>query len=508
MLLACPATADTLVGDLNASGEVNIEDLLILVGQWLDGPDCTSHPADCADLIGNDSVNLADFGLISKNWLKQGDPPVPNLKINEFMSSNYSTIDNDEGDFDDWIEIYNAGDEAIDVGGMYLTDNLSDPMKWQIPGDSPNETTIGSHDYLLIWADGQPDEGPLHVDFQLENTGEEIGLFASNGSTLLDSVVYGQQVTDISFGRYPNADNYWHFYGSPTPGKENTGIDYLGLVAQPEFSVRRGFYQDEFDVTITCPTEGSNIRYTLNGSVPTPLNGMDYIPGEGVRIDSTTCLRAGAFKTDWLPGNVDTHTYIFVSDVISQSPNGEKPGVEWPNAGTSTNGQLMDYGMDPDIVNDDPRYIDLVDDALLTIPTFSLVTDLDNLFDASTGIYVNAMEDGSQWERSTSLELINPDGSKGFQIDAGLRIRGGSSRNDNSPKHSFRLLFRSIYGAGTLNYPLFEDEGADEFDKIDLRTSQNYSWAKDGNSGNTMLQDVFSRDTQKAMGQHYTRSRY
>ncbi|NIN36173.1 MAG: hypothetical protein GTO60_14180, partial [Gammaproteobacteria bacterium] len=125
--------------------------------------------------------------------------------------------------------------------------------------------------------------------------------------------------------------------------------------------------------------------------------------------------------------------------------------------------------MDPDVVNDS-RYRGQIKDALLAIPTISLVTDLENLFDPSIGIYVNARQDGIDWERPTSVELINPDGSEGFQIDAGLRIRGAFSRSGSNPKHAFRLLFRTEYGAARLQYPLFGSEGVNEFDKIDLRT--------------------------------------
>jgi len=163
--------------------------------------------------------------------------------------------------------------------------------------------------------------------------------------------------------------------------------------------------------------------------------------------------------------------------------------------------------MDPDVVND-PRYKDLIDDALLAIPSISLVTDLANLFDSQTGIYVHAERYGDNWERPVSVELIYPDETQGFQIDAGLRIRGGYSRTESNPKHAFRLFFRGTYGSPRLAYPLFGDGGVDEFEGIDLRTSQNYSWAFDGSRKNTMLRDVFSRDTQRDMGQPYTRSRY
>ncbi|MHC4314875.1 MAG: lamin tail domain-containing protein, partial [Planctomycetota bacterium] len=175
------------------------------------------------------------------------------------------------------------------------------------------------------------------------------------------------------------------------------------------------------------------------------------------------------------------------------------------------NGQILNYGMDPDVVND-PRYSGVIDDALLAIPSFSLVTDLANMFDPGTGIWVNASREGRPWERPVSVELIFPNGSDGFQIDAGMRIRGGYSVSGNNPKHAFRLFFRSEYGApygeGKLRYPLFGDEGVKEFDNMDLRCSQNYSWAFSGDTANTMVREVFSRDVQGMMGHPYTKSRY
>ncbi|MCK5735022.1 MAG: CotH kinase family protein, partial [Spirochaetaceae bacterium] len=135
------------------------------------------------------------------------------------------------------------------------------------------------------------------------------------------------------------------------------------------------------------------------------------------------------------------------------------------------------------------------------------ITDLNNLFNPVTGIYVNAREDGENWERECSVELINPDGSQGFGANAGLRIRGGFSRAPEFAKHSFRLLFKAAYGDAKLHFPLFGDEGVDRFDNIDLRTAQNYAWSN-GDSRNTMVKEVFSRDSQRDMGQPYTRSRY
>jgi len=270
-----------------------------------------------------------------------------------------------------------------------------------------------------------------------------------------------------------------------------------------EFSIERGFYDTAFQLVLSTPTPGAQIRYTLNGS--TPKSTVGFVYNGPLNIYGTTVIRAAAFKPGYPDSSVTTKTYIFVSDVIRQSPNGQAPGPGWPTG--SVNGQVLDYGMDPDIVNN-PRWAGLIEESLLDIPTISLVTDLANLFDRSTGIYVNARRDGRDWERRTSVELLHPDGREGFGVDAGLRIRGAFSRTGDNPKHAFRLIFRSEYGAGKLRYPLFGDEGVDEFDKIDLRTSQNNSWSYQGSSQNTLIRDVFSRDVQRDMGQPYTRSRY
>ncbi|MFA9389020.1 MAG: lamin tail domain-containing protein [Prolixibacteraceae bacterium] len=291
----------------------------------------------------------------------------------------------------------------------------------------------------------------------------------------------------------------------------------INTAPKPEISVVRGFYQTPFDATISSSIQEMKIYYTLDGSDPrTSATAKTAKSPVTVRIDPKSnvmrgktpavVLRAAAIKANYEFSFVSTRTYIFVGRVKEQT---EYPGHDWPK-GNYVNDQEIDLLMDTDVVTD-PRYSDLMDDALLEIPTFSIVTDNANLFDPEKGIYVNAWGNrGEEWERPASIELIYPDGTKGFQIDAGLRIRGGWSRHGYFRKHAFRLFFSSKYGESNLNYPLFGDEGADQFDKIDLRCSQNYSWSKGENEAPycTLNRDVFSRDLQHEMGQEYTRSRY
>ncbi|UCG48821.1 MAG: lamin tail domain-containing protein, partial [Phycisphaerales bacterium] len=485
--------------DLSGDCEIGFEDMSVLAEQWL------SPPGSPADLDGLNGVEGRDFALLARHWEQAGIP----LVINEVLAANSTTVRDPQYEYDDWVEIYNHGSEAIDVGGMYLTDNLDEPTKWRIPAGSPGLTTIDSGWYLLIWADGDVNDSPgLHASFRLDAGGDEVGLFDSDGVTLVDSVEFGEQTADISYGRYPDGSDTFRFMVFPSAQGGNLGV-YLGFVEDLEFSHEHGYYDSPFQVTIACETEQALIFYTLDGSEPVhPVTGSPTgIPYAGpISIGATTCLRAQAIKQGWRPSRVATSTYIFLADVVRQSPYGQPPaGSGWPSG--SVNGQVIDYGMDPDIINS-PAYASLMDDALVAVPTISLVTDLDNLFDSSKGIYVNARRQGRSWERPTSVELIYPDGLEGFQVDAGLRIRGGYSRSGSNPKHAFRLFFRAEYGAPHLKYKMFGDEGVDEFDNLDLRTAQNYSWSYGGDSSNTMAREVFSRDTQRDMQRPYTRSRY
>jgi len=278
------------------------------------------------------------------------------------------------------------------------------------------------------------------------------------------------------------------------------------------FSHASGFYTSPFMLTLTSNDVSTQILFTIDGSDPatssTAFIADDEVytfvdPSINYNRPATPAfiVRACLKKDGFANSESKTATYIFIDEVKTQ----EYPGGEWPT--TNINEQEIDLEMDPDVVNN-PQYSDFIDDALLDIPSIAISTDLDNLFDPASGIYVNAWGHGTEWERPCSVELLNPDGSEGFQINAGLRIRGGWSRHPEFPKHSFRLFFRSQYGESKLNYPLFENEGTTEFDKIDLRTSQNYAWANPGGERNTMLRDVFSRESQGAANQPYTRSRY
>ena len=300
------------------------------------------------------------------------------------------------------------------------------------------------------------------------------------------------------------------FFYEPTPGALNDSEFYLDEVADTRFSIDRGFFETPFSLSITSATPGAVIYYSLDCGEPGPGKGELYTGP--ITITNTTVLRARAFKDGWKPTRVDTHTYLFPEDVICQAAN-------WPATRTpptyfpaTWGANAVDYGMDPNVVSN----YSLAEwkEALKQVPSLCLVSEMKNLFDASTGIYANASGHGLDWERPGSIELLDPASAAPgrFQENCGLRIRGGYSRNAEYVKHAFRVFFRREYGAPKLAYPLFGAEGAGEFDTFDVRTSQNYSWPResDYNQGkhDTMVREVFCRETLGAMGQPYRRSRY
>ena len=151
------------------------------------------------------------------------NPYNPGLFINEFLASNDTGYQDNNGDYEDWIEIYNSSDSAVDIGGMYISDDLSDRTMWQIPTTQPDSTTIQPGEFLVLVADKETDQGVLHVNIKLGTSGEDVALFAGDEhqNMLLDGLSFGAQTTDVSFGRETDGGDTWVEFAEPTPGTSN-----------------------------------------------------------------------------------------------------------------------------------------------------------------------------------------------------------------------------------------------------------------------------------------------
>jgi len=366
-------------------------------------------------------LSLFLFFLASESLLPQS------VHINEVMASNKSTIlDPDYAAYSDWIELYNDWYSPVNLKNYSITDDLSFPQKFIINVDF----IIPPKGFRILWADDR--NSGVHTNFKLSATGQQLALFDSS-QTLVDSLSFGKQVSDISFGRFPDGDQNRYQFSPASPGSENLFTDIYNKVPVPGISHQSGFYPLPIAVTVSFPDYVDEVKYTLDGSDP---NDTSQVFPSQLKIDSTSVLRIRAFKQGFVPSDISTYSY-FINEPT-------------------------------------------------TLPVFSIATDPANFFSDTAGIYVEGTKGiiarcskvpanwNMDWERPIELEFFEKDHSSAFKISAGVKIYGGCSRI--YPMKSLAFYFRNEYGTPKLLYKMFPDIFVNSFDNIILRSGGQDWW--------------------------------
>ncbi len=372
--------------------------------------------------------------------------------INEIMSANISSIQDEydadqtncpapdcdwwyeqmgrstcDGDYPDWIEIYNPGTESISLIGYGLSDNPTDPFKWIFP-----QVILSPQAYLLVFASGKDRKVSgeittyMHTNFKIDRLGETIVLTDADGITC-DLINTGEIPIDFSLGRYPDGARNWVIFNQPTPTQSNTTPPFPGFTDSVQTSHPAGFYATPISLCLSASSSTAEIRYTLDGNEPTT---EAYLYSNSIPINTTTVVKARTFENVTLSSKVLTQTYI---------------------------------------INEN-----------FSLPVISLSTPPANLWDEETGIYVSGMNanEGERvanywqdWERPVHVEFYEPNGTPGFSLDAGIKIFGWGSR-ENALK-SLSIMIRDRYGLEKIRYPLFPDLPITEFSAFILRAAGN-----------------------------------
>lgn len=354
---------------------------------------------------------------------------IPQVIINEVCTHNGNTLSDENGDYPDWIELYNASADAVSLGGFALADRSG--VRWIFPARN-----LPSGAMLVVFASGKDRKGDtLHTSFSLSKDYERLSLYRPDGS-LSDLFEIRELHFNHSRGRSPDGASGQFVFALPTPSMSNLGSVAFTAYAEPvEADPDGGFYDAGRKLMLSCATPDAVIRYTLDGSEPSESSAIFAAP---FTLDTSLVIRAKAFTTgNLLPTEVLTNTYI----------------IGFPSS----------------------------------LPVFSISIDPYYLWSSDSGMYelgpgadsiypyhgANFWQD---WEFPAHIEFFGNVRKLVFEQDAGLSINGGSVSRTR-PQKAFRLTARDRYGASSFRYRFFPERRNDDFKVLVLRNSSG-DWNK------------------------------
>ena len=402
---------------------------------------------------------IAGFGFLIAGFLfwqvekSRGQRERMSPVISEIQARNATGLKDEDGDTADWIELWNPTGEPVDLTGWSLTDDFRRPQKWRFPS-----ATLEPGGFLVVHATGKDRTNfisSLHTNFRLSPAGEYLALIAPDGTRVVHEFLpkYPPQEWDTSFGVLPETfqvdrprlhrdSRDLTFLLTPTPGQPNRN-ELLGIVADTQFSHRRGFHREPFELEITTKTYNAQIRYTLDGSEPSEDEGSVY--QAPISVDRTTTLRAAAFRPGFKPSNIDTHTYLFPEKLVHPIAGGISGSPHWRDPVALTNAEIRQQ-----IVG-----------GLLAIPNLSMVVPAERSGPTSGRFYPTSLNGTWDEAQRVSMELLISASADYLQFGAGLRqVEGSSTLLDHTERSGFRLLFRNEFGETEFKHQLFGPGGA------------------------------------------------
>jgi hypothetical protein len=385
------------------------------------------------------------------------------LFINEFMSSNSSYLSDEDGDYSDWIELYNGSSETVQLSNYSLSDDDDDLWKWTFP-----DTILSSGEFMVVFASGKNRVAPgneLHTNFGINSEGEF--LFLSQNDDINQVVVGVELEPNKSFGLFPDGSSNPVYFDFPTPGSPNSDTQ----VPEVFFSQNGGYYSSSFSLELSSEQSDANIYYTIDGQEPstTSLNYSDplfldldkispaninqieisppgfYYPSDQAEVPRAIVLRAAVFdQSGDRISEIATHTY-FIQFLGSHIPE---------------------------------------------LPVVSLCGNHEDFFDYDTGILVpgvnwnpdypmwsgNYFLRGDVWERSVNIEFFE-EGENHINQRGGIRTHGGNGRR--FAQKGLRLYARSEYGNTQFSHAFFDTKPSEEYKRLVLKPFSS-SWSQAG----------------------------
>ena len=358
------------------------------------------------------------------------------LYLNEICAANQSVLIDSNDDTPDWIEIYNAGSQTVNLENYYLSDAENNIRKWSFPS-----VTIAPEEYLLVLASGDDyyDGTEIHSSFKLAASGEKVTFSAPDGQ-IIQQIFTPPLASDISYAR--SADGSYFYAAVPTPGAANDTDSQIFRTPAPLFDREAAPFAAPFLLTLHCPSENCQIFYTLDGSNPGE-DGILYTAP--LSLSENTVVRVIARMPNALPSEVVSRNYFR--------------------------------------------------DAPHDLPVIALSTDPDNLFSYENGIFVNGPDASAEYpyyganywkefEFPVHVELLSGSFARLADFDVGAQAHGGRGTRTNAQK-AVRLSAEHQYGDDKMNFKFFPERENTEFEHITLRNAG-------GDFGEAQCRDEFT----------------
>jgi hypothetical protein len=438
--------------------------------------------------------------------------------INEVLASNSAVNVDEDGSYEDWVELYNNGANPVNLNGYGLTDNSNSLFKWVFPN-----VTINPGSYLLVYCSDKnrinPAE-PLHANFKISADGETISLTNPEG-VVVDFAPATPMAANISYGRMPNGTGSFAFFDTPTPGATNIGSVFSETLQVPIFSQNSGFYTSQFDLTISSSEPDVTIIYTLDGSEPDENNFLGTTYQYKNQYPKLPTDPFGSF----IENSYQTLQYAAPITIVDRSPVANKISAisttydytptYFPNApifkSTIVKARAIKAGARPSPIVTRTYFITPLGSARFTLPVVSISTNEDRFFEYNNGIHVagkdfdtwrtnnpnripdyeigNFARKGATAERVSNISMFM-NGNEIVNNTVGVRIRGNYSRI--YPSKAFNIYSRSEHGDSRINYKLFEDQTYQSYERLTLKSSS-------GDQYHTLFRDPLNHEIIKGM---------
>ena len=368
--------------------------------------------------------------------------------INEVCSDNESIIADEEGDYEDWIELYNGGNSEVNLEGYFLSDNEQQLDKWSFP-----DIEIPANGYLLLYASGKDFNGQhTHTNFKLSKEGEKL-ILSSPQSDILNQWFIPKLSEDHSYGRQPDGSENITYFFDPSPELSNNNSSTYNFASPPAFINSQYFNEESTSVEIDCNQPDCQIFYTTDGSIP---DENSFLYNGPFVIDTTTTIRTSAISPTLLLSPPATRTY-FIQE------NHE-------------------------------------------LPVIALATSPENLWDWENGIFVEGPNAdsiypffGANFWSDTEIPIhfeFFEDEELKVEYPLGAKVHGGKGARTTAMK-PLRLLAKTSFGTNIVDYPFFKNRTNTKFERLVLRNASgdfNIGHMRDGFLARYFINEGFKID--------------